>query len=419
MSFIKTIVRIAIPLLIVAAGFLVRTYLVQSKPEAETIAKDARGPLVEVMRAEFSEQALRVEAEGIVIAAQQVTIQTEVSGRIQSRSQHLVPGGRFEKGESLLKISASEYILRAAQSASEAEQARQQLALEKSRGEIAEQEWQLIGDDQASEAGRNAALRVPYQKEAQARLKAAQQQTKLARLNLERTEIKAPFNGFVQSGQVDVGQLVAPGSPLVTLVGSDQFWVQVSIPVESLTSIKVPGLNASEGSVASIWQAVGDEKVVRKGSVVRLLGDLDPVGRQARVLVQIDDPLGLQKPESERGIPLLLGSFVHVKLEARSLAKVIELPRKAIHAGRYVHLFGEGGILEIKDVDIAWKTPEHYLISKGIEPGQEVILSRLGNAVEGMQLRKLEVKKTAKTSQLDPVKLPGQGDALGAAEVKQ
>ena len=89
---------------------------------------------------------------------------------------------------------------------------------------------------------------------------------------------------------------------------------------------------------------------MRKGAVLRLLGDLDPVGQQARILVEIEDPLGLEKPESERGVPLLLGSFVHVKIEARKLAKVIEIPRKAVHAGRYVHLFTEGGLLEIKSV---------------------------------------------------------------------
>ena len=410
------LVRIAIPLFIIALGFLVQTYLVQSKPEAETVAQESLGPLVEVMTAEFSEQALRVEVEGTVVPAQQVTIQTEVSGRIQSRSKHLVPGGRFQKGEELLKISASEYLLRAAQSASEVEQARQQLALEKSRGEIAKEEWQLIGDKNASKAGRDAALRVPYEKEAQARLQAAQQQIKLARLNLERTEIAAPFNGFVQAGQVEVGQLVAPGTPLATLVGSDKFWVQVSIPVESLSSIMVPGLNAAQGSIASIWQAIGDEKIVRKGAVLRLLGDLDPVGQQARILVEIEDPLGLEKPESERGVPLLLGSFVHVKIEARKLTKVIEIPRKAIHAGRYVHLFTEGGLLEIKSVTIAWKTPETYLISEGLSPGDQVILSRLGNSVQGMQLRKIDYEKPGKTSELDTMLMPGEAGADGGQQ---
>ncbi|MCH2110790.1 MAG: efflux RND transporter periplasmic adaptor subunit [Polyangiaceae bacterium] len=425
MAVLKTILRLFIPIFIITLGIWVRSALIAMKPEAEVVDQEQLGVLVETIPAALSEQAVQVDAEGVVVASQQVTIQSEVSGRVRSRSPDLVPGGRFRKGDSLLKIDAGEYKLRAAQSASEVEQARQMLALEKSRGEIARQEWELIGEhENASQAGRDTALRIPYQKEAQARLVAAQQQKKLAGLNLTRTEIRAPFNGFVQSGQVDVGQLVAPGSPLVTLVGSDSFWVQVSIPMESLTALEVPGLNTAddEGSATLIWQTVGDEKVEREGRVVGLLGDLDPIGRLARILVKIDDPLGLNLPEAERGIPLLLGSFVHVQLDAETLESVIELPRKAVHAGRYVHVLGPEGLLEIRDVDIAWKTPSSYLIRKGISPGDQIIVSRMGRAVEGMKLRNASSSPDSTALQKSKAQIVGlkvdqrESQATGARE---
>mgnify|MGYP005608846153 FL=1 len=210
--------------------------------------------------------------------------------------------------------------------------------------------------------------------------------------------LRAPFNGFVKIEAVDVGQLVTPQMPLATLVGSDRFWVQVSVPVDRLTAVDVPGMNADEGkgAVAVIAQDVGGQRIERTGRVLRLLGDLDPVGRMARLRVEIDDPLGLAappKPGSKQtsarpGLPLLLGAFVEVAIEARELGEVIELPRLALRDGSGVYVYGPDGRLIVRDVKIAWRTEKTVLIREGVTAGEEVIVSRLPSAVPGMLLRK-------------------------------
>src|SRR5690606_25540508 len=178
---------------------------------------------------------------------------------------------------------------------------------------------------------------------------------------------------FVQEGLVNVGQYISPAVSLGTLVGSDEFWVQVAIPVEQLPSILVPGFNSKEGegSKVSVWQDIGEERIERVGKIVRLYGDVDPAGRMARVLAEISDPLGLKNADEKNELPLLLGSYVHVDIEGRTMVDVVEVPRSAVHAGRYVYLYGPEGKLVIREVKIAWRKPETLLVSAGLKDGDE------------------------------------------------
>jgi len=390
--------RAGIALAIVFGGAAVMSALVKSRAPAEATPQKEQGVVVRTLKVKASRQLATVAAQGTVLPARQVTLQPEVQGRVIYRSDSLVPGGRFKAGDVLLRVDASEYALRAKQSATQIEQAEQQLLLEASRGELAEHEWKLIGqDEKASETGRAVALRKPQLKEAEARKELAEHDRSLAVLNVGRTTLRAPFNGFVQEGRVNVGQYISPAASLGTLVGSDEFWVQVAIPVEQLTSLLVPGFNAKEGegSNVSVWQEIGDERIVRMGKIVRLYGDVDPAGRMARVLAEISDPLGLKKGSEKPELPLLLGSYVHVDIEGRDMVDVIEVPRSAVHAGRYVYLFGPDGKLAIRDVKIAWRKPETLLISAGLADGDEIVTSRLGSPVEGLQLRRVQADPLA------------------------
>ncbi len=400
MNVLRRILRALLPLLVLSGGVLGLIALVETKPVPQKEPRKDRGVLVSIQSVSAETEPLVVQAQGTVTPSRQVVVQPEVQGRVVWKDKSLVVGGRFKKGDLLLRIDPRQYALQAEQQRSTIDQAEQQLALERARREIAKQEWQIIGEDtSATEEGRAAALREPQLKQAQASLKTAQTAESLAKLNLGRTALRAPFNGMVQATTIDVGQLVSPQSQLATLVGTDTFWVQTSIPVRRLASIRVPGVNAEkdEGSEALVWQDVGGERVERTGKVVRLLGDLDPVGRMARVLVEVEDPLGLGgSKKSEAGkdqghdaarIPLLVGAYVHVEISAKELVDVIEIPRLALRGGDQVYVRGKDGTLEIRNVGIVWRRDESVLVDSGVQSGDEVVLSRIPSPVEGMKLR--------------------------------
>jgi hypothetical protein len=171
------------------------------------------------------------------------------------------------------------------------------------------------------------------------------------------------------------------------LIGTDAYWVQVSIPADQLGALVLPSAGGEIASPAVVRQTVGSEAVEREGKLLRLLGDLDPVGRLVRVLVEVTDPLHLQREASAAALPLLLGAYVSVDFEGRQVSDVAELPRSALHDGDKVFLCGPNDELVIRPVQVSWRTVDTVLVSAGLEPGERLVTSRIATPIAGMKLR--------------------------------
>jgi len=386
----KNVVRIALkvllPLLAIAAGIGIFTMLVRTKPQPSRSQREQSATLVEVQRAEAGNHQVVVSYHGEVVPSKRIVLQPDVGGRVVWQSPELVPGGRFAEGDRIVRIDPRDYQVALEQQQSAVEQARTQLEQERGRQTVAEREWELFGEEgESSEQGRALALREPQVRAARVAVDAAESGMRRARLTLSRTTLAAPFDAIVTSESVDPGQLVGPQYQLATLVGSDAFWVRVSVPMEMLRWIDVPGMRgAEEGSPARVRQEAGENVIEREGRVVRLLGDLDPVGRMARILVEIDDPYAL---EDEDSLPMLLGSFVDVEILGDVVEDVYEVPRTALREGERVWLVDADDQLELRDVEIAWRTEDSVWVRTGLEDGDRLVTSRIPTPVEGMRLR--------------------------------
>jgi hypothetical protein len=120
--------------------------------------------------------------------------------------------------------------------------------------------------------------------------------------------------------------------------------------------------------------------------VLRLLGELETLGRMTRLLVEVDDPLHLARPAEER-VPLLLGAFVEVEFEGRAPPGLVEIERTWLRHGDVVWVVGPEDRLEIRAVGVAFRGAERVLVRSGLAPGDRVVTSDLGTPVEGMLLR--------------------------------
>ncbi len=381
--------RRVLPLIVLAVGIMGAWWLVAHRPRPERERLEPIPPIAQVVQAERSTEMVRVAAMGTVVAAKRVVLQPEVSGRIIEQSPRLLPGGLFEAGEVVVRIDPRDYETAVKQQEAAVEQARLEIQLEKGRQVIAEREWKLLEEDiSLDQASKELALRKPQQKNAQASLAAAESMLDQARLQLERTRVYAPFNAVVQEEFVDEGQLVSPQTQLATLIGTDRFWVQVSIPVDRLRWIGFSGTEGTDASVVTVTQELsGNVQVKRPGRLVRLLGDLDPVGRMARVLVEIDDPLGLESENNPHGLPLMLGAYVRVEIEGRSVEEVFSVPRRAIREGDQVWIMGEEDRLVFQPVEVLHRSKERVLIREGLNGGERIVVNSIPSPLPGMKLR--------------------------------
>jgi len=210
---------------------------------------------------------------------------------------------------------------------------------------------------------------------------------KEAELDLERTTVRAPFNAVIKTRHVDLGSQVSAGAPLATLAGTDKYWIQALLPLSQLKWVRIPGVNSKTGSTVRVFhESAWGNGVQRTGTVERLMTDLEPQGRMARLLVTVDDPLGL-KAAPEKRHPFILGSYVRVEIVGCKLTGIVRLPRTSLREGNQVWVIGKDEKLEVRDVTIAWSDKEDVYLSHGVKAGDRLITSDLGAPVPGMALR--------------------------------
>jgi RND family efflux transporter MFP subunit len=369
---------------VVALGIGIFILLLKTKPEPKKQAKETQPTVVDVEVVAEESRPVTVVAMGTVVPARQVTVSPEVSGRLVFQSPSLVPGGRFAKGQVLAQIDPRVYDLAVREQRAAVAQAGMSLAQERSLKQVADREWSLIADEvQPTEEGRKLARREIQLEVAHAAADAARSQLELAKLKRERTALRAPFNAVVVEKMVDAGQVVTPGTPVATLADSDCYWVRVSLPADELKWVRIPGVNATEGSPATVEVKLGGTEVVEhKGTVVQLYPDLDPKGMMARILVEVRQPLG-----KTAGLPLLLGSFATVRIRGAALERVASIPRGALHDNERVWVMGEEDTLEIRAVEVVWGEAERVFVAGDLEPGERAVVSRIAVPVVGMALR--------------------------------
>jgi RND family efflux transporter MFP subunit len=383
--------QVLLPLAVLAVGVIGMKALIAAKPEPPRREVRNLAPLVEVVEVESAagKEAV-VRGMGTVKAARTLTLTPEVSGRVVTQHPALEPGGRLEAGALVVQLDDRDYRLAVTRENAFVTRAKAEVALEAGRKTIAEREWEVMAaqfGNTVDAKGRELALRTPQGKAAQANVTAARSALQRARLSLERTEIRAPFDAFVQSESVEVGQWVGPGAKLATLVGTEHFWVEVSVPVDQLAWL---GLDRGDGAlpVATVTQRMGSENTVEhRGRVLRVLDQLDPLGRMARLLVEVDDPLGIAVAKGERHTPLRLGAYVEVAIQGRSFDRGVTVPRDALRESGKLWVASSDGKLEIRTAAIGWRERDRVLVTSGVEVGERVIVTALSTVTHGMEIR--------------------------------
>jgi len=248
---------------------------------------------------------------------------------------------------------------------------------------VAQREWDMLKTDDATEEEKELALRIPHLAASKAALEAAEATLANAALDLGRTTIRAPFNAIVITRNVNVGSQASLRDVLASLAGTDAYWVLVSIPVDRLAWVEIPGSTA---------RIVSPSGAVREGHVIKLLADLEAKGRMARLLVEVDDPLCLQSENKNRK-PLLIGEYVKADIHGRELQQVFSIPRKALHNNRNIWIATQDNTLDIRSVDVLWRDEQRILVRDSINDGERLIISDLTAPVQGMDLNPGENKE--------------------------
>ncbi len=379
-------VKIVVSVLIIIGAIAIYKYQIRTSPRLSRKKPPPQPKLVQVMPVQQDDCKTKVIADGIVIPAQQVTLRPQVNGQIVDISEDVVPGGIVQAGQKLIEIDHRDYEILVRQRKSDVAKALKDLKVEEGSQAIAKQEYELL-DEVISEEDRELVLREPQLASTKAAQESAQATLEKAQLDLARCDILAPFNAIIQEKHVDFGATVSTNSNLVTLMGTDEAWVEVKVWISQLKWLSIPRTNGDSGSKVTIYNnlAWGSGKS-RAGRVLCLIGELEKQGRMARLLVTIDDPFCL-KPQNKDLPQLLMGSYVSAEIEGRTLESVYPVKRSHFRDNNTVWILDDKDQLDIRNVKIAFMDSEKVYVNEGLNENEKLVVTDIAAPVEDMPLR--------------------------------
>lgn len=371
---------------VLLVAILLSVVLVVFGPKPEEKAADPLTPSVEYVVAKATPHRLSVRTQGVVTASTETALIPEVSGRIVEVSPRFDAGGFFEDGDMLLRIDDTAHVAALAEAEVRLAAARLALAQEEAASEQVEQDWRELDRGRPSPL----ALREPQRAQAQAEIAAAEAAVAVARRNLDRTVVRAPFAGRVRETMVDLGEVVtANSSQLASIYGVDVAEIRLPLTLREVGLLDLPESYRGEGDVAGPTVALegdyGGERFEWEGTIERVEGVIDQRTRLVYAVAVVPDPYRRDDREDERP-PLKVGLFVEAVITGRQLESAFVVPRAVMVGEDELYVIDEENRLRKRRVEIAHADSNNVVIVGGLSEGERINRTPIDFFIEGMSV---------------------------------
>ncbi|MBT5185393.1 MAG: efflux RND transporter periplasmic adaptor subunit [Kordiimonadaceae bacterium] len=375
MSVIK---RVIPGIIVLAVGGGLASALMFFGPEPESQQAEILARTIRSIEAKTSNMQLFVESQGTVAAKQVIDIVPQVAGEVQFVSEKFVAGGRFKKGEVIVKIDPRDYELAVITAEASIAERTQRVMQEEAEADLAKEEWEQLGQGEASDL----TLRKPQREGALAALKSAEASLKRALLDLERTQLRAPFDGILTEKTVDLGQFLNRGAKVGTYYSTETLEVRLPLTNRDIAQFDLAGLETGEKQYAvRLKGQFANKENTWNARLIRTEGIIDV---KSRILYVVAELKGDELYSPKDNMPITIGQFVSAEIEGRSFENVIRLPRESLRQGNQVLIVDQDNKLRTRMVDVLETNTEYVVISSGVIDGDVVNLSQLGISVDGL-----------------------------------
>lgn len=372
---------IAAPIGVIAGGVLLFSGMMATAPKPEKKEEVSRPTPAQIAVAEARTMRISVTTQGEVRPRVEAGLAAQLAGRIVWTSPAFAEGGAFRMGDVLVKIDPADYELAVTRARAQVAQAQEALAREEAEAALAREDWSKLGRGQASAL----VLREPQLAQAQAQLAAAKAQLRGAELDLERTSVRAPFNGRVRAQKANVGDYVSPGAPLGTVFSTDVMEVRTPLSDAELAHLGVGlGFQASAsrpGPVAEVSAVVAGAQQTWQGRLVRTEAAIDPRTRLVYGFVEVRDPFS-----AKRAMPLAPGLFTDVRFQGAREETLIAAPRGALKKNELVYVIDKDNVVDVRTIRAVQADSDDVFFREGLKAGDRVVVSALPSARDGMKI---------------------------------
>lgn len=354
--------------------------VLKPKPEEKKIEEE---PLAKVETLKVSPKLTQVNVttQGSVTALHKINLVAEVSGRVTSVADGYADGGFFTKDTPIITIDKQDYEFALRRAEAEVTKAEEVYALEKGRARQAQREWRDIGNQEANDLF----LRKPQLASARSSLDAAKANRDMAKLNVERTRIFAPFDGRISVKHVDAGQFVTAGTVIAEVYSTEAVQVRLPLSDHQVASVDLPltaQYDKAQYPEVILSTVYGGKRYEWRGNIVRTEGSLDVKSRVVYAVAEVQDPY--VTPDDTHP-PLAVGMYVSADIKGKDLEGIVRLPREVLRRKDEVTLVDSSNALEFRQVDVIQNNGNEILV-RGLDAGERVLVTRLPFMNAGMKV---------------------------------
>ena len=401
-------------------ALVIAVVLVIMRPRAERQVPVDKGLLVEVLPAKTEDVEMVVESFGTVAPRESLKLVAQVRGPIVDIDPAFEEGGFVQEKTRLIQIDPRTYRLaverrnvQIKQAEAELKRLEQEVVNLKARIKItrfdvklAKNEYlrlkklidrkviaqsQLDKSEQAYLASQERlqaldnqmALTDPQKEQLIAARDMARVMHQEAKLDLERSSIVAPFEGWVLEKAIEVGQYVNIGQQLGKIYSAGQLDIEVRIPTKDLKWFPEDMGQETPLLADVVFKNAGNENIWR-GRVARIKAMMDERTRTLPMVIEIDETPATERPQNPFG--LRPGMFVTIRIKGKKIQNVFVLPRYLVYPGDVVYTVKDD-TLKSNRVKILRGYKDTVIIGSGLSEGAFIVKSPLSSPMDGMRIR--------------------------------
>ena len=345
------------------------------KPEIDKKVNTESVPTVATINIKAVDFVVPITSEGMVLPKTNISFASEITGKVVFVAPQFSIGGKFTAGDVLVKIDPRDYELAITRAQANVSARLASLDLEQAKSDLAKNDWKKYG-----KKGRPSALNLnlPQVASAQAALAGAKADLLLAKRNLEKTKVAAPFDGVIFAKNVDIGQFVNIGTSLATIASTEIAEIRVALSDKQLNS---SGLNNSFDNIIVKISSEETSHVQWQGHVAQIEAQRDERTLMNFVVVEVREPF------TQQAVPLRFNTFVEIEFDGETLHSVYPLARNYMMLGNKVKILNSQSQLVIRSVDVSHSDANTFYISDGLEANDQLITTQLPGVKNGSQLK--------------------------------
>ncbi|MDO9567658.1 MAG: efflux RND transporter periplasmic adaptor subunit [Candidatus Desulfaltia sp.] len=405
---------------VLALSVAVAVLLVMLQPGAKRQVKTETGRLVEVLSVKSEDLNMIIDGYGTVIPRETLKLAAEIKGQIIDVDSSFKEGSFIKKGTVLIKIDPRTYRL---------EVDRQRIQIEQAEAEIKKLQQEIKNFDASIKIAKadtalawtdferlkklsirnvvsqtmldqaeqrhlaslerlqgfenQLALTGPLKEGLETQIDMGKVMLRQAKLDLEKTDIIALFDGWVLIKDVEKGRHVNAGQYIGSIYSDGALDVEIRIPTKDLKWF-VSDLKQDAMPDVEIIFMGNNSQYKWSGRVARIKAQMDEKTRTLPVVVEIDRDSA--KDKTKNSIQLRPGMFVTALIKGEKIKQIFVLPRHVVHTGDMVYIMIDNR-LQIRPVNILRSVKDLVYIDKGLSDGDLVIKSPLSGPVDGMKVR--------------------------------